>query len=517
MSALFANDEGYGARMRVACGVFGVQGAADAVSLVALGLHALQHRGQEGCGIAAREDGRFTTERHLGLVGDRFGGEDLPERFPGDAAIGHTRYSTQGESKSRRNLQPLYADLHSGGFAMAHNGNLTNSRTLRERLVAEGKIFQSTSDTEVILHLIAGSRRGPLVERFCDALDQIEGGYAIVALSKNKLIGARDPLGIRPLVLGDLKGAPVLASETCALELTGAKFVRDVEPGEVIVCEGVNVRAIKRQPLRPPLTCAFEYIYFARPNSIVDGVSVYAARKSMGARLAEEAPVENADVVVPVPDSGMPAAIGYAQAAGIPFDLGIIRAHHVGRTFIEPTQGLRDMKVRMKHQPNMEALAGKKVVLIDDSIVRGTTSKAIARMVKHAGAREVHWRTASPMITHPDYYGIDMADRDEFFVNRHDDLDSMRRALGVDSLAFLSLDGLYRAITGEARQRGPHDLDPTKALPAPGPKGTEEGAEPGYRRLIADHYFTGEYPTRLTDLDRGKADKAEQLSFLEQA
>ncbi len=456
--------------LRLECGVFGVFGVRDAAAIAALGLHALQHRGQEACGIAAFDGNRFHTERHMGHVGDAFTGPDLVQRLPGNLAIGHTRYSTAGGS-GIRNVQPMFADLETGGVAIAHNGNLTNFLTLRERLVQEGAIFQSTSDSEVILHLIARSRKARIVDRFVDAVSQIEGGYALVAITNKKMIGLRDPLGIRPLVLGDLDGKPVLASETCALDMIGARFVRDIEHGEMVVIEETGITSTKPFQTAPARPCVFEYVYFARPDSVVNGRSVYGVRKRMGMNLAKETGVE-ADVVVPVPDSGVPAALGYAQESGLPFEMGIIRNHYVGRTFIQPTQGVRELGVRMKHSPNRAILAGKRVVLIDDSIVRGTTSLKIVRMVREAGAKEVHLRSASPPIKWPDFYGIDMPEREQLLA-ANKSLDEMAKFLEVDSLGFLSVDGLYDAL--EAGQRDP--------------------ATPQF----TDHYFTGDYPTRLTD------------------
>ncbi|MDP1632045.1 MAG: amidophosphoribosyltransferase [Caulobacter sp.] len=474
--------------LRLECGVFGVFGVQDAAAVTALGLHALQHRGQEACGIASFDGRRYHTERHLGKVGDAFTGTDLIQRLPGQAAIGHTRYSTAGGA-GLRNIQPMFADLAAGGVALGHNGNLTNFLFLREKLVADGAIFQSTSDSEVILHLIARSRKTRVVDRFIDAISQIEGGYALVALTNKKMIGVRDPLGIRPLVLGDLGGRPVLASETCALDMIGASFVRDVEHGEMVVISESGVQSLKPFQTGAARPCVFEYVYFARPDSVVDGRSVYDVRKRMGMRLAEETRIE-ADVVVPVPDSGVPAALGYAQASGIPYELGIIRSHFVGRTFIQPTEGVRELGVRMKHSPNRAVLAGKRVVLIDDSIVRGTTSRKIVRMVREAGAKEVHLRSASPPIMWPDFYGIDMPDRSKLLAARKS-LEEMARFLEVDSLGFLSVDGLYWAL-----EAGPRNA----ACPQ-----------------FTDHYFTGEYPTRLLDREiaEGRTDVEErQLSFL---
>ncbi len=474
---------------REECGVFGVFGIEDASVLTALGLHGLQHRGQEGCGIVSF-DGRFHHERHLGLVGEHFSGADVPRRLPGSAAIGHTRYATQGGT-ILRNTQPLFADLALGGFAIAHNGNLTNARDLRERLVEDGAIFQSTSDTECILHLIARSRRAKVVDRFIEALRQIEGAYALVCLTKSKLIGARDPVGIRPLVLGERAGAPILASETCALDMIGAKFVRAVEPGEVVVISrGADGRAEIAShfpfPKRAARPCIFEFVYFARPDSIVDGRSVYELRKRMGVRLAQETGVE-ADVIVPVPDSGVPAAMGFAAESRIPYELGIIRNHYVGRTFIQPKQEIRALGVRLKHSANREVLKGKRVVLVDDSIVRGTTSRKIVQMVREAGAKEVHFRSASPPIKHPDFYGIDMPTLDQLMAAQMT-LSEMRKSLEVDTLGFLSIDGLYWAM-GE---------------------GARNNASPQF----TDHAFTGEYPTRLTDHSSDKAAKDFQLSLL---
>jgi amidophosphoribosyltransferase len=473
---------------RLECGVFGVFDQDGAAALTALGLHALQHRGQEACGIASFDGQRFHTERHMGQVGDAFGGGDLAERLPGPFAIGHTRYSTAGGSFIR-NVQPMFADMEAGGVALAHNGNLTNFLSLREQLVGQGVIFQSTSDSEVILHLVARSRRSRFVDRFIDALTQIEGGYALVALTNKKLIGVRDPLGIRPLVLGELDGKPVLASETCALDIIGARFVRDIEHGEMVVIDHDGIVSLRPFPARRARPCIFEYVYFARPDSVVNGRSIYEVRKRMGRRLAQESLVP-ADVVVPVPDSGVPAALGFAQEAGLPFEMGIIRNHYVGRTFIQPTQGARETGVRMKLSPNRSVLAGKRVILIDDSIVRGTNSIRVVRMVREAGAAEVHLRSASPPIKWPDFYGIDMPDREKLLAANHS-VDEIAKILDVDSMGYLSVDGLYWAMDA-----GPRD----PACPQ-----------------FTDHYFTGDYPTRLLDREiaEGRNELAErQLSFL---
>jgi amidophosphoribosyltransferase len=476
-------------RPRLECGVFGVMGVRDASAIVALGLHALQHRGQEACGITSTDGQRFYNERHLGHVGDAFTGKDLVERLPGQTAIGHTRYSTAGGA-GLRNVQPMYADLDTGGIAVAHNGNLTNFETLRAELVSQGAIFQSTSDSEVILHLIARSRKARTVDRFIDALAAIEGGYALTAITNRRMIGARDPLGIRPLVLGRFDDRWVLASETCALDMIGARFVRDVEHGEVVVIdESGEIESMRPFPATHARPCVFEYVYFARPDSVVNGKSIYEVRKRMGARLAKEHPAE-ADVVVPVPDSGVPASLGFAHESGLPYEMGIIRNHYVGRTFIQPTQGVRELGVRMKHSPNRSVLEGKRVILIDDSIVRGTTSRKIVRMVREAGAREIHFRSASPPIKHPDFYGIDMPDR-EHLIAANRSLEEIRRFLAVDSLGFLSVEGLY-----DAMEAGPRN-------PA--------------RPQFTDHYFTGDYPTRLLDREiaEGRNETTErQLSLL---
>src|SRR5580698_7598560 len=455
-----------GDRLREQCGVFGIFDHPDAAAITALGLHALQHRGQEAAGIVAYDGVRFHSERRQGLVGDHFSNAATIDRLPGRAAIGHVRYSTTGET-ILRNVQPLFAELEAGGLAVAHNGNLTNGLTLRRELIREGAICQSTSDTEVVLLLSARSRRQSIVERFVEALSRIEGAYALVALSNKKLIGARDPLGIRPLVLGELDNCPILCSETCALDIIGARFVRDIQNGEVIVIDANGVESLKPFPpqrMRPDI---FEYVYFARPDSVVHGRSVYDARKAMGAELAREAPAE-ADVVVPVPDSGVPAAIGYAQACGLPFELGIIRNHYVGRTFIQPTQAIRESGVRLKHNANRAVVEGKRIVLIDDSIVRGTTSVKIIQMMRDAGAREVHVRISSPPIAFPDYYGIDLPDRGGLLAASHS-VEEMREIIGADSLAFLSVDGIYRAM----------------GFP---------GRDPNAPRFT-DHCFTGDYPT----------------------
>ena len=474
-------------RLREECGVFGIFGHPDAAAITALGLHALQHRGQEACGIVSFDGRRFHSERRLGLVGDTFSDRAVIDRLPGTSAVGHVRYATTGETLLR-NVQPLFAELDPFGFAIGHNGNLTNALTLRRELVHEGAIMQSTTDTEVMLHLVARSHKPRFVDRFIDGLRALEGAYSFVGLTNKKLVGARDPLGIRPLVLGMLDGCPILASETCALDIIGAKYVRDIENGEVIIFDDKGTQSFKPFPPTAARPCIFEYIYFARPDSIVGGRSVYEVRKTMGAQLAAEAPAD-ADVIVPVPDSGVPAALGYAQAANIPFDLGIIRNHYVGRTFIEPTQQIRALGVRLKHSANRAVVKDKRIVLLDDSIVRGTTSTKIVQMMRDAGAKEVHFRIASPPITHPDYYGIDTPEQDKLLAATHS-LEEMRKFIGADSLAFLSVDGIYKAMG-----IGPRD-------PA--------------RPQFTDHCFTGDYPTPLTDQSM-RSHTPRQLSLLAEA
>ncbi|NIX77665.1 amidophosphoribosyltransferase [Microvirga terricola] len=460
-----------GDTLREECGVFGIYGHPDAAAITALGLHALQHRGQEAAGIVSFDGHVFHLERKLGLVGDGFSDRSVIERLEGHSAIGHVRYSTTGET-ILRNVQPLFAELDGGGFAVAHNGNLTNGLTLRRNLIRDGAICQSTTDTEVIVHLVARSRRQPFIDRFVEAIQQIEGAYSLVALTNKKLIGARDPLGIRPLVLGELDGRYILASETCALDIIGARFVRDIENGEIVVISDEGIESIRFAPKQPARPCIFEYIYFARPDSVVNGRNVYQVRKGMGRELALESPA-NADVVIPVPDSGVPAALGFAQTSGLPYELGIIRNHYVGRTFIQPTQSVRELGVRMKHSANRAAIEGKRIVLVDDSLVRGTTSVKIVRMMREAGAKEVHFRIASPPITHPDFYGIDTPEKEKLLAATHD-LEQMRAYIGADSLAFLSIEGIYRAMGEKGRNA---------ALPQ-----------------FTDHCFTGDYPTPLTDL-----------------
>ncbi len=464
------------------CGVFGVWNFVDAAAVTALGLHALQHRGQEATGIVSYDGRRFYQQRGLGLVGDNFGDARVIASLPGANAIGHNRYATTGETMLR-NVQPLYADFEFGGFAVGHNGNLTNAASLRRALVRRGCLFQSTTDSEVFVHLIAISLYSTVVDRLIDALKQVVGAYSLVALSNEALIGVRDPLGVRPLILGRIPQVPgsayeagggwVLASETCALDIVGAEFVRDVEPGEIVVINDAGVRSIR--PFGPSKArfCVFEYVYFARPDSVMEGMPVYDARKRIGAELARESHVE-ADIVVPVPDSGVPSAMGYASESGVPFELGIIRNHYVGRTFIEPTDHIRNLGVKLKHSANRATLEGKRVILVDDSIVRGTTSKKIVEMVRAAGAREVHMRISSPPTTHSCFYGIDTPERSKLLAARHN-VEEMAALIGADSLAFISIGGLYRALG--RKERNPD---------AP---------------YYCDACFTGEYPVPLPDMD----------------
>ena len=456
--------------LREECGVFGIYGHPEAAALTALGLHALQHRGQEAAGIVAHDGQEFHHHRDLGHVEDCFGSENVIRKLKGAAAVGHVRYSTTGETLLR-NVQPLFAEMEFGGLALAHNGNLTNTNVLRRSLVKRGCLFQSTTDTEVIIHLIAISLYSSVEDRLIDALRQIEGAYSLTCLTKNGLIGVRDPLGIRPLVLGKLDGTWCLASETCALDIIGAELVRDVEPGEIVVITATGLRSLKPFAVKPRRFCIFEYIYFARPDSIMEGTSVYEVRKRIGAQLARESAVD-ADVIVPVPDSGVPAALGYAAEAGIPFELGIIRNHYVGRTFIQPTDRTRHVGVKMKHNPNRHYIEGKRVILVDDSIVRGTTSRKIVEMVRQAGAKEVHMRISSPPTNHSCYFGIDTPEREKLLAARYD-VAGMAKLIGVDSLAFISLEGLYHAVGEEGRNAD----------------------SPQY----CDACFTGDYPVVPTD------------------
>ena len=467
-----------GDKLREECGIFGVIGAKDAAAMTALGLHALQHRGQEAVGIVSFDGQEFFARRGLGHVAQVFSDSSILEELPGEMASGHVRYATTG-GQGLRNVQPLHADLARGGFSVAHNGNISNAMALKRELVERGSIFQSTSDTEVIIHLIATSRFPKLLDRFVDALRMIEGAYSLICMTPKRMIACRDPLGIRPLVMGRIGDATVFASESVALDVVGAEFVREIEPGEM-----VEVRADGRiSSHRPfgktsPRPCIFEHVYFSRPDSVMGGQSVYEVRKRIGMELAKEAPAD-ADLVIPVPDSGVPAAIGYAQQSGIPFELGIIRSHYVGRTFIQPSDGARHADVKRKHNANRALVEGKRIVLIDDSIVRGTTSMKIVQMMRDAGAAEVHMRIASPPTGHSCFYGVDTPERNKLLAARMD-IAEMTQFIVADSLAFVSIDGLYRAV-----------------------------GEPGRNNACPQHCdacFTGQYPTPLTDLAEREAD-----------
>ncbi|WP_324827238.1 amidophosphoribosyltransferase [Qipengyuania zhejiangensis] len=470
-----------GDKLREECGVFGAINATDAAAATALGLHALQHRGQEAAGITSFNGAEFFSRRALGHVAENFSSQEAIGELPGFMAAGHVRYSTTGGA-GLRNVQPLYADLASGGFAVAHNGNISNAGTLREELVGRGSIFQSTSDTEVIIHLVATSRYPTIMDRLIDALRLLEGAYALIVMTPEGMIACRDPLGIRPLQMGKIGDATLFASETVAFDVVGAEFVRQVEPGEIIKVDFdgkiESLHPFGNHRARP---CIFEHVYFSRPDSVFDGRSIYEARKAIGAELAREKPVE-ADLVVPVPDSGVPAAIGYAQESGIPFELGIIRSHYVGRTFIQPSDGARHAGVKRKHNANRALVEGKRIVLIDDSIVRGTTSMQIVEMMRDAGASEVHFRVASPPTAHSCFYGVDTPERSKLLAARMQ-LEPMRQFIKADSLAFISIDGLYRAVGEKPRN---------SACPQ-----------------FCDACFTGDYPTPLTDLSKRESRQQE--------
>jgi len=465
-------------KLREECGVFGIYGTPDATAHCALGLHALQHRGQEAAGISTFDGESFHTKRVLGHVADNFTSKDVVDSLPGTSSIGHTRYSTTGATVLR-NCQPLFAEFASGGFACAHNGNITNAAHLKNSLVQRGSIFQSTSDSEVIIHLIATSRFRTLLDRYIDALRQLEGAYSLVSLTKEGLIGVRDPLGVRPLVLGQLDNAYILCSETCALDIIGAAYIRDIEPGELVVITQDGITSHKPFPEEKPRPCIFERVYFARPDSYMDEMSVYEIRKRIGVELARENPVE-ADLVIPVPDSGTPSAIGYAQESGIPFELGIIRNHYVGRTFIEPSDQIRHLGVKLKLNANRWHIEGKSIILVDDSIVRGTTSLKIVNMMREAGATAVHMRIASPPTAHSCFYGVDTPERKKLLAGRMD-VEEMRAHINADSLSFLSIDGLYRAVNQPAGR---------------------DNKCPAY----CDACFTGDYPTFLTDQSEQEKD-----------
>jgi|TARA_B100001540_G_scaffold316435_1_gene346270 amidophosphoribosyltransferase len=470
-------------KLREECGVFGVSNTEDAATLVALGLHALQHRGQEGCGIVSFDGKNYHSEKRHGLVGDHFTSSEVLKKLPGNSAIGHNRYSTTGDN-SLRNIQPFFADLQYGGLSIAHNGNLTNAISLRNNLVKNGSIFRTTSDTETIVQLIAKSKREKIVDKIIETLFKIQGGYALVILTNKKLIGVRDPMGIRPLVIGKLNGSYILASETCALDIIDAKFIREVENGEVIVIENNELKSYMPFTKVKSRPCVFEYIYFARPDSILNGECAYEYRKRLGIELAKES-VSDADLVVPVPDSGVPAAIGYSQFSKIPFELGLIRNHYVGRTFIEPTQNIRSLGVKLKLSSTKSILKNKSVILIDDSLVRGTTCNKIVKMLYKAGVRKVHVKIACPEIKFPDFYGVDMPTKKEL-LSGNKNVDEIKKYIGSDSLNFLSIEGLYKALVKEKRNNN-------------------------YPQF-SDHYFTGEYP--IKPLDNLGDEKITQLSLL---
>ncbi|MBD1138370.1 amidophosphoribosyltransferase [Pelagibacterales bacterium SAG-MED41] len=470
-------------KLKEECGVFGISNYADASALVALGLHALQHRGQEGCGIVSYDGKNYHSEKRQGLVGDHFTDSKTLEKLPGNFAIGHNRYSTTGET-SLRNIQPFFADLHTGGLSVAHNGNLTNALLLRDNLVKEGAIFRTTSDTETIVQLIAKSKRNKFLDKLIDTLFQIQGGYSLVLMTNKKLVGVRDPFGIRPLVIGKLKDSYILASETCALDIVGANFLREVENGEIIIIEDNKLKSLKPFPKQKSRPCIFEYIYFARPDSIINNKCAYEYRKKLGIELAKETDLR-ADLVVPVPDSGVPAALGYSEESKKRFELGLIRNHYVGRTFIEPTQNIRSLGVKLKLSSTKTIVKNKTVILIDDSLVRGTTCHKIVKMLYEAGAKEVHVRIACPEIKYPDFYGVDMPTEKELLANNKNNQE-MCEYINAKSLKFLSLNGLYRALIGEKRNSN-------------------------YPQF-SDHYFTGDYPIKPHDDLQGL--KVKQLSLL---
>ena len=476
----------YNPKLKEECGVFGISNSNDAAALTALGLHALQHRGQEGCGIVTFDGNKYYSEKRFGLVGDNFNKEKVLKSLPGSYAVGHNRYSTTGDN-TLRNIQPFFADTNAGGIGVAHNGNLTNSITLRNKLVQDGAIFHTTSDTETIVQLIAKSKRNKTIDKVIDAIFQIQGGYALVMLTQNTLIGVRDPYGIRPLVIGKIKDSYVFASETCALDIIGAKYLRDVENGEVVYVENNELKTIKPFPTKKVRPCVFEYIYFARPDSLLNGKSAYEYRKNFGIELAKENKID-ADIVVPVPDSGNAAALGFAQYLGINFELGLIRNHYVGRTFIEPSQKIRSLGVKLKLNANQSTIKNKKIILIDDSLVRGTTSHKIVKMLYDAGAKEVHVKIACPEIRYPDFYGVDTPTKKELLAANKTN-DEICLYIGAQSLDFLSLEGMYRAMGFKKRD----NIYPQ----------------------LTDHYFTGEYPVKPVD-ELGD-NKITQLSLLSTA
>ena len=470
-------------KIKEECAVFGINDNDDAAALTALGLHALQHRGQEGCGIVTYDKKKFYSEKRLGLVGDNFTKAQTLDKLPGNAAIGHNRYSTSG-GDTIRNVQHFFADIQGGGISIAHNGNLTNALMLREILVKDGAIFHTTSDTETIVQLIARSKKIAIIDKIIDALWQIQGGYALTILSNEVLIGVRDPFGIRPLVLGKLNHSYIIASETCALDIIGAKYLREIENGEIVVIENGKMRSIKPFPSKTKRPCIFEYVYFARPDSILQGQCAYEYRKNLGTQLAKECDI-NPDIVVPVPDSGVPSALGFSQATDKNFELGLIRNHYVGRTFIEPSQNIRSLGVKLKLNANKSSIKDKVIALIDDSLVRGTTCHKIIKMLYDAGAKEVHVRIACPEIKFPDFYGVDTPTKKELLAANKSN-EEICKYIGAKSLKFLSLDGLYRAMGYEKRNNE--------------------------KPQFSDHHFTGDYP--IKPLDNLNDDKIIQLSLL---
>ena len=475
--------QSYNPRLKEECGVFGISNVKDSSALTALGLHALQHRGQEGCGIVTFDGEKYYSEKRFGLVGDNFNKEKVLNNLKGNYAIGHNRYSTTGHN-ILRNIQPFFADTNAGGIGVAHNGNLTNSIALRNKLVEDGAIFYTTSDTETIVQLIAKSKRPKKIDKVIDAIFQIQGGYALVMLTQNSLIGVRDPYGIRPLVIGKLGNSYVLASETCAFDIIGAKFLREVENGEIVLIENNELKSIKPFPNKKVRPCVFEYIYFSRPDSLIAGKTAYEHRKNIGRELAKENDTD-ADIVVPVPDSGNAAAMGFAQELKMNFEHGLIRNHYVGRTFIEPSQKIRSLGVKLKLNANQTTIKDKKIILIDDSLVRGTTSYKIVKMLYDAGAKEVHVKIACPEIRFPDFYGVDTPTKKELLAANKTN-DEICEYIGAKSLKFLSINGLYKALDFKKRNES-------------------------YPQLT-DHYFTGDYPVELVD-ELGD-NKITQLSLL---
>ena len=470
------------------CAVFGVFNNKDAAALTVLGLHALQHRGQDSTGIVSFSEKflKFYGHRGIGQVSEVFGNSDIIKKLEGNSCIGHNRYGTTGET-ALKNVQPLFSEILTGGIAIAHNGNLTNTNTLKNDLINSGSIFQSTSDTEVILHLIS-TTKGSLIDRLIYALHSISGAYSLVMLSNDTLFGLRDPLGIRPLVLGKLNDSYILSSESCGLDIIGAELIRDVEPGEIVLINKQGLKSIKpfnNAKLRP---CLFEYIYFSRPDSVLEGKNVYEVRKNIGTELAKESKKDDIkiDKVVPIPDSGNASALGFSEYIKKPFEFGIIRNHYTGRTFIEPSNSIRHLGVKLKHNPNLASIKNQSIALIDDSIVRGTTSVKIVEMLRSSGAKEIHMRIASPPVKHPCYYGIDTPSDDELLASKYT-VEEIAKIIGVDTLKFISLDGVYRAL---------------------GFKNGRNNKDPEY----TDHYFSGDYPVKLVDKTIGN--KPSQLSLL---